>query len=66
MLSNYAEEDSCPRVPWTAKRSNQSVLKEISQSIFIDRTDAEAEVLILWPLDSKSQLIGKDFGAGKD
>ena len=34
--------------------------------IFIGRTDAEAEVLILWPQDVKSQLIGKDHDAGKD
>ena len=33
----------------------------------IDRdTDDEAETLILWPPDAKSQLIGKDPGAGKD
>ena len=34
--------------------------------MFIGRTDAEAEVLILWPPDAKSQLIGKDSDAGKD
>ena len=34
--------------------------------IFIGRTDAEAEALILWPADVKSQLIGKDPSAGKD
>ena len=32
--------------------------------IFIGRTDAEA--LILWPCDAKSQLIRKDLDAGKD
>ena len=41
-------------VPWTARRSNQSILKEISLGIFIGRTDAEAEVPILWPPDVKS------------
>ena len=30
------------------------------------RTDAEAEALILWPLDVKSQVTGKDPDAGKD
>ena len=35
------------RVPWTAKRSNQSILKEVSP-------DAEAEVPILWPPDGKN------------
>ena len=33
--------------------------------IFIERTDAEAEAPILWPLDTKSWLVGKDPGAGK-
>ena len=34
--------------------------------VFIGRTDAEAEALILWPPDAKSQLIGKDPDTGKD
>ena len=34
--------------------------------IFIGRTDAEAEIPILWPPDVKSWLIGKDPDAGKD
>ena len=36
------------RVPWTARRSNQSILKEI----IIGRTDAKAP--ILWPPDVKN------------
>ena len=53
------------RVPWTARRSNQSILKKINP-IFIGRTDADAEVPILWPPNAKSQLIGTDSDAGKD
>ena len=34
--------------------------------IFIGRTDAEAEAVILWPPDVKSRLIGIDPDAGKD
>ena len=34
--------------------------------IFIRRTDAEAQTPILWPLDVKNWLIGKDPDAGKD
>ena len=34
-------------------------------SIFIGRTDAEAETPILWPPDVKNRLIGKDPDAGK-
>ena len=47
------------RVPWTARRSNQSW-------IFIGRIDADAETPILWPPDVKNLLIGKDPDAGKD
>ena len=53
------------RVPWTARRSNQSILKEIS-SEFIGRTDTEAETPILWPPDAKNGLFGKEPDAGKD
>ena len=34
--------------------------------MFIGRTDAEAETLILWLPDAKSWLTGKDPDAGKD
>ena len=34
--------------------------------IFIGRTDVETEAPILWPLDAKNWLIGKDPNAGKD
>ena len=34
--------------------------------VFIGRTDAEAEVLILWPPDAKNQFIGKDPDAGRN
>ena len=34
--------------------------------MFTGRTDAEAEILICWPPDSKHWLIGKDPDAGKD
>ena len=40
------------KVPGTARRSNQYILKEIL--IFIGRTDAEAEAPILWPPDVKN------------
>ena len=53
------------KVPWTARRSNQSILKEVSW-VFIGRTDAEAETPILWLPDTKSWLIWKDPDAWKD
>ena len=54
------------RVPWTARRSNQSILKEISPEYSLDGQIAEAEAPILWPPDAKSWLIWKDPDAGKD
>ena len=40
------------RVPWTAKGSNQSILKEIVLNIHWE--DSEAETLILWPPEAKN------------
>ena len=55
------------RVPWTAKRSKQSILKEMHPGLFIVRTDDEAEVSILWPNDGRAySLRGGDPHAGKD
>ena len=42
------------RVPWTARRSNQSILKEISPEYSLEGLDVEAETPILWPPDVKS------------
>ena len=43
------------RAPWTARRSNQPILKEISPGwVFTGRTDVEAETPILWSPDAKS------------
>ena len=52
------------RVPWTARRSNQSILKHPWDSS--GRNDAEAETPVLWPPHAKSWLIGKDSDAGRD
>ena len=44
----------------------QSVHPKGYQSwVFIGRTDAEAEPSIIWPLDAKNRLTGKDSDAGK-
>ena len=50
------------RVPWTARRSNQSILK-ISPEYSLD---AEAKTPIFWSPVVKTQLIGKDPDARKD
>ena len=41
------------RVPWTARRSNQSILNEISPEYSL-QGDAEAETPLLWPPVAKN------------
>ena len=50
------------RVPWTARRSNQFILKEISPDYSLEGLMLK---LKFWPPDAKSWLIGKDPDAGK-
>ena len=52
------------RVPWTARRSKQSILKEISPEYSLE--GLMLKLPILWSPDAKNQLIGKDPNAGKD
>ena len=49
----------CKEIKQVNPKGNQSW-------IFIGRTDAETEIPILWPPDTKSWLIRKDPVAGKD
>ena len=49
----------CKEIKSVHPKGNQSL-------IFIGRTDAEAEVPILWPPAVKNWFIGKDPDAGKD
>ena len=42
------------RVPWTAGRSNQPILKEISPGISLERMMLKAETPVLWPRYAKS------------
>ena len=55
----------CLRIPWTTRRSNQSILRK-SVLKFIGRVNAGAETPVLWPPDSKNWLIWKDPGAWKN
>ena len=56
------------RVPWTAGRSNQSILKEIiGWSLGVYWNDwCWSWNSNTWPPDAKNWLIGKDLDAGKD
>ena len=49
---------NCKEIQTVHPKGNQSW-------IFIGRTDAEAETLILWPPDVKNWLIGKSLMLGK-
>ena len=42
------------RLPWAARRSYQSILKEISPGCSLEGLDVEAETPILWPPDTKN------------
>ena len=48
----------CKEIQTANSKGNQSL-------VFTGRTDAEAEVPILWPPDAKSILIGKTLMVGK-
>jgi len=53
------------RVPWTASRSNQSILKEISPEYTLEGLMLKLKLQFFGPL-MKNWLIGKDPDAGKD
>ena len=53
------------RVPWTVKRSNQSILKEINPEYSSEGLILKLKLQYFWPCDAKSRLIEKD-DAGKD
>ena len=52
--------------PLDCKEIQPVHLKGDQSLVFIGRTDAEAEIPILWPPDVKSWLIGKDPDEGRD
>ena len=52
-------------VPWTARRSNQSILKEISPQYSLEGLMLKVKLQV-WPPDAKNWLIWKDPDAEKD
>ena len=55
------------RVPWTTRRSNQSILKEISPKYSLEGLMLKLKLQYFGHLiDAKSQLIGKVSDVGKD
>ena len=53
------------RVPWTARKSNQSILKEIDPEYSLEGLMLKLK-LLYFGAEVKSQLIRKDPDAGKD
>ena len=53
------------RVPWTARRSKQSILEEINPEYSLEGLMLKLNPLP-WPSDVKGRLIGKAPDAGKD
>ena len=58
------------RVSWTARKSNQSILKEISPEYSLEGLMLKLKPPLwlwsFWPPDAKSWLIGKDPDSWKD
>ena len=63
LLNHGAGEDSWEFLD--SKETRPVRPKENQPWIYIGKTDAEAEALILWPPDTKSWLMWKDPDAGK-
>ena len=54
------------RAPWTARRSNQSILKEISPEYLLEGLMLKLKLQYFGHLMQKNWLIWKDPDAGKD
>ena len=54
------------RVPWTARRSNQSILKEIIPEYSLEGMMLKLKLQYFGHLMQKTGFIGKDPDAGKD
>ena len=54
------------RVPWTARRSNQSILKEISPGISLEGLVLQLKLQYFGHLMRRVDSYGKDSGAGRD
>ena len=54
----------CWRVPWTARRSNQSILKEISPQYSLEGLMLKLKLHLIWRTDSfeKTVMLGKIKG----
>ena len=54
------------RVPWTARRSNQSILKEINTEYSLEELMMKLKFQYFGHLMQRTDFIGKDPDSGKD
>ena len=66
MLSNCGAKRRLLRVPWTAKRSNQSILKEINPEYSLEELKLKLQYFgnLIWRTNSleKTLMLGKIEG----
>ena len=55
-----------PRVPWIARRSNQSILKEISPGCSLEGLMLKLKLQYFGHLMQRVDFLGKDSDAGRD
>ena len=65
MFLNCGVGEDSSRFPWTARRSNQSIPKEISPEIFIGMADAKAKVQYFGHLMQRTDSQEKTLMLGK-
>ena len=53
------------RVPWTARRSSQSILRKINSEYLLEGLMLRLKSSILWPPDAKTLMLGKTEGRRK-
>ena len=67
MLLNCSVGEDSLRVPWTARRSNQSIIKEINTEYSLKGLMLKLKLQYFGQyFDAESQLTRKDPDAGKD
>ena len=66
MLSNCGAVEGSLRVPWTARRSNQSILKGIKPKYSLEGLMLKLKLQYFGHLMQKADSLEKDPDAGKD
>ena len=65
MLSNYGAVEGSLRVPWTARRSNQSILKEINPKYSLEGLMLKLKLQYFGHLMRRADLLEKTLILGK-